>query len=476
MGIRIVSSESLLLTQSPSVNFLVAWLNHLADPSDNIYKAHIIQFLIVKGLPGNIDLEEHFAKSIQSDTYNFYALLQEYYPLIDFTLLNKLELFGLLQYLSFHFGLENDNDGYLQAFLDYVLNFSAKLSGGLKDFLDWWDKKQSDASLQMPERTNAVRIMTIHKAKGLQFPVVIYPFADESRKTTIKNTWVRLDEKLAKPMTSACLPVNRKLENTVYHQIITDENNRSNEDLANLLYVAMTRPEERLYVMTKDIPGKITETPSIPNYLGSFLKEEGEWDEEKTVYQYGERWLKKSEPQKTTVEENELKSYCRPSLNILLRYHAPAIWDMEDPESNREWGNLVHLVMSKLDHPDQIQAVLADLLADGLVTASRQNDLTALISNIFDDPEIYRLFTLKGEVRNEADIISSNGKLYRPDRVIVNGMIATIIDFKTGQFHNWHKEQVTTYMELLREMDYEIDQAVLLYLNPEPQLIRVDVS
>jgi ATP-dependent exoDNAse (exonuclease V) beta subunit len=472
-GIPVISSESLLLTQSEQVNFLVAWMRHLIDRTDGIQMAHILRYLIDKGLITDVCMEDYFSRNNKEPEKRFTDTLCRHFPFVDFSHLKGLEIFGLTQYLILNFGLNKLDDSYMRFFQDVVLEFVKDHRGGLPEFLEWWEDKSLKASVVIPEGIDAVRIMTIHKAKGLQFPSVIFPFADEQVKPTRRNLWVPLTDDLASPLKTAFLPVKKVLKDTQYGDIYDDEMNRSIVDMVNVLYVALTRPEERLYVLSKNFPEKTDSTATVPKFFSLFFKSEGTYSPDKEIYQYGERWQRAKSPGENEAVTGETMAASNTSLKMLLRRHAPGGWDMEEPEKNREWGTLVHTVMSKINDAGQAAAVLKEMQNSGLISSTEYKDLSELISSIMNNPEISVFFDPAYEVRNEPEIITGDGTLYRPDRVLVRSGTATIIDYKTGKHRDTHREQVMKYSSLLGEMKYRVEGAFLIYLNPLPDVLRV---
>ena len=473
-GIPVISSESLLLTQSEQVNFLVAWMQHLIDPADGIPQVHILHYLTTGGLLKDVSPEDYFGPGIHADNDDFHKLLSANFSFISYHHLKSLELFSLTQYLIFHFKLNDPVDSYLRFFQDIVLEFIKDHRGGLPEFLEWWDKKSKKASVIIPEGIDAVRIMTVHKAKGLQFPAVIIPFADEQVRAARKHLWVELDEDYARPLKTVCLPTQKSLIETSCKEVYEDEMNRSYIDMVNVMYVALTRPEERLYVLTKDFPEKTDGTASVPKLFSRFFMAEGIWENGRELYQYGERW-KKPEPEDSVEIANVsgAPAVCRASLKMLLRRHAPGAWDMDDPERNREWGNLVHLVMSLISRPDQVGPVLQELLVSGVISSLQQKKLSGLMAVILKNPEISPFFDPAFEVRNEPEILTADGLLYRPDRVLLKQDHVTIIDYKTGGQRNEHSDQILKYAVLLGDMKYKVDGAYLLYMNHLPEVVKV---
>jgi ATP-dependent exoDNAse (exonuclease V) beta subunit len=474
-GIPVISSESLLLTQSEKVNFLVAWMKHLADRADAIPMAHILNYLIIKGLVTDVGLDEIFSKNQEKPGDGFAKILKEQITFIDINHLRSLEIFGLTQFLILHFQLNSLEDNYVRFFQDIVLEFVKDYKGGIPEFLEWWEEKKLKASVVIPEGIDAVRIMTIHKAKGLQFPAVIYPFADDKVRATRKNLWVTVAEEFAEPLKTAYLSTRTTLKETIYGPLYEDEMDRSAVDMVNVLYVALTRPEERLYILLKDLPENTDGPVSVPKLFSRFLTAEGTRENGRDLYQYGERWQRPGTGGKIEAagQSSEKPFTGGDSLKMLLRRSAPTAWDMDEPEKNRKWGNLVHLAMSKINRADQVGKVLQELLLGGLINNEQLDELDALMAGILKNPEISRFFDPAFEVRNEPEILTAEGYLYRPDRVLVQNGHVTLIDYKTGKQRTEHSEQVIKYAGLLREMTYKVDGAYLLYLNLEPDVVKV---
>lgn len=484
-GISVISSESLLLTQSENVNFLVAWIRHLSEPAEGIPIAHLAHFLTVKGILPQRSFEILFSteerENIEADneqhniSNRFRILLSEIMPDFKYGSLKNMEIFPLTQYLIMYFGLSRHIDSYLRFFQDVILNFLSTQQGGIPEFLDWWEIKSQTASVIIPEGIDAVRIMTIHKAKGLQFPVVIFPFADEEVRATRKHIWVRLPDGFAEPLKIACLPAQKALEGTIYKEVYKDEIDRSHIDMVNVLYVALTRPEERLYVITKTLPENTDRYNTVPKLISRFLQAEGKWEKESVSYQYGERWKRPEKEKKEDQDEVSIvaETTGRSTLRLLLKQHAPEAWGIEEPERNREWGNLVHLALSMIRDARDAEGVLQDLKLEGVITPEQQEDLSGIIDGLIHHPEIGRFFSTTFEARNEPELMDEKGKFYRPDRVIFRDNKATVIDYKTGKPSQYHHDQVKKYADLLRQMQYEIEGVYLIYLDKQPAVVRV---
>ena len=167
------------------------------------------------------------------------------------------------------------------------MKYSRKNSTSTSAFLEWWETKRDKLSVIIPEGLNAVRIMSVHKAKGLQFPVVIYPFAQDKKDSSRTFLWVDIADDDLKGLKSAIINSQKDLLETDYKSYYEEEERKSLIDLVNILYVAMTRAEERLYVLTRSAPENESKTPSIPVFFNNFFKSTGEMDEGKTEFESG---------------------------------------------------------------------------------------------------------------------------------------------------------------------------------------------
>src|SRR5699024_4141172 len=190
-AIPIISSETLLLSKSEPVNFIIALLKYALNPFDNEAKFDLLNFWHDKC---NTE-ESHYeflSKRLDHHGQAFFDSLQTGGPVFNLNRFKSLPLYSALLYAIRIFKLQSSN-AYIQFFLDFVYDYTQSQSGGIPGLLDLWELKKDKLSITAPEGRNAVQIMTIHKAKGLQFRVVIFPFANEKiDDTQHDNIWVEL--------------------------------------------------------------------------------------------------------------------------------------------------------------------------------------------------------------------------------------------------------------------------------------------
>jgi ATP-dependent exoDNAse (exonuclease V) beta subunit len=267
-GISVVSAEALLLAASPKVNFLLMVLQHIYNPDNLVASAGILNELI-QSQEVNSSLIAHFPIR-KGHHFSLENILFENGIKFNINMLRGLPLYDLCEEILRIFDMNaGDYDIYLQFFLDFVNKVSGRQGTHLADLLEAWDEKKGKLSVIVPEGIDAIRIMTIHKSKGLEFPVVIWPMATEKHKTTFDQLWVDLDPELVPGLPVALLQTGADLEEVGYSEQYQKERNSSLLDMINLIYVAFTRPAERLYIITRE-PGK-GDSNNLPNLLKQFI-------------------------------------------------------------------------------------------------------------------------------------------------------------------------------------------------------------
>ncbi|MEQ9440916.1 MAG: UvrD-helicase domain-containing protein [Cyclobacteriaceae bacterium] len=310
---EVVSSESLFLNASLCVNLLVDLMQFLDNPDDLLVRGSIVykyHKLTRESLPSSelhrifggeaSDAEESlilFFQQLPTDFQTFYQYL------------NKLPMYELVENLIQIFDLGTYHEkAYIQAFQDVVLQYAKIEQGDLHTFLGWWTDQGKESSVQLSEEVNAMRVMTIHKAKGLQFKVVIVPFCDWNLdhhpfKTNI--LWTNPQDSALEGAGLLPMKYSSQLTHTLFSQEYYEEKIRIHIDHLNLLYVAFTRAEEGLYAFARPTSTRQGNFPlkGIANLLRTALPdlepEEGGalsgWDEMAQIYEVGERLVKNTE-------------------------------------------------------------------------------------------------------------------------------------------------------------------------------------
>ncbi|MBE0637046.1 MAG: UvrD-helicase domain-containing protein [Bacteroidales bacterium] len=480
-GISVVSSEVLLLSASPEVLFMISLLQYLLVPDNKIALAEVLTYLVQQQKVKDDGLDAIFQQCKELNQENPAAkpveqILRENGIFFHRELLYSLPLPEFFEELINAFGLDqNGNDPFIQFFIDLVYDYNSTYNDSASEFLTFWNDSGCAKSIIIPEATPSVRIMTIHKAKGLQFPVVIYPFAIERSQLSTNEAWIETKFKTIPELEMALIGLNKELEKTSFGIIYQHESDKSFLDTLNLLYVTMTRPKERLYILSKDKTNekgewKISSSfPDVADLLHEYLEKENLKPDERGVYCAGKE---NSPPMRSKAEVINLESVHagynagKWRRKILLHREAARIWKTDKQDESREKGLLLHYIMSQLNTRKDLDLVLSSFESNGLLGSSQIAGLRAEIEKVMARPEISSYFDDGNRVFNEKEILLQDGTIMRPDRVVFTPEKVVVMDYKTGKKNPSHLLQLQRYAEALSQMGYRNIEQQIVYLDP----------
>jgi len=463
-GISVVSAEALLLAASPEVNFVITVLRHISNPQNLVAIAGILNELIRKGKI-NTSLIRNFP--VQKEEWlSLGKVLSKGDIGFNIKSLRGLPLYDLCEEIIRIFALNSGKyDIYLQFFLDFVNKASARQGTHLADLLEAWDEKKGKLSVVVPEGIDAIRIMTIHKAKGLEFPVVIWPMATEKLKTTFDQLWVDLAEDVIPGLPVALLQTGASMEDVGYSEQYQKERNSSMLDMINLVYVAFTRPAERLYIITRE-PGK-GDPNNLPNLLSQFIENtSGDWTQTGNVFTKGidEHIQKFKKPMpEADMLSSMISSPWQGRIKIARR--APVYWSADQSKNKQAWGTLIHDTLASIRTRADISEVVAVQAAANLLGEDEAAILLHRVTTTIDHEKLKPYFVEEVQLKPEAGILTPKGEVFRPDRVIFSEKETLIMEFKTGLPKPEHEKQLHNYGEILHQMGYPGIRKLLVYLD-----------
>jgi len=477
-GFDIISSETLLINKSKEVQFIISFITYLLYPENKNSKLDFLNYLYNKLPVIESEHEFYFNFLSLSSEELFKELAISYQIQFDYTLEQTLPLYELVEQVIREFSLVENSDAYIQYFLDEVLSFSQKKSTGIQGFLEHWELKKDKLSIVAPEGVDAITLMTIHKSKGLEFPVIIFPFAElDIYKEQDSKIWFPINEEDYNDFSEAYLHFNKEVElyDKVGKGLWRERRSQLELDNINLLYVALTRPKEQLYVVSKKSINKKTGEENENLFSGFFigyLKHIGIWDENINEYAFGEKSKQSSITKINKTDELKFISSSRLDHTLSVITKAGFLWNTDQKDAI-EKGNLIHLILSKISYRRDVDIVFQELISGGVLSVVQEQELKPLLVDLVTESELAIYFEENLLIYNERAILSKDGKLLIPDRIVFKQKSVTIIDYKTGVFDIKHEEQINNYAKVLQEMNYEVDKKLLVYLGNEIKIREV---
>ncbi len=476
-GIPIVSSENLLLSNCSEVKVLIDILNYIKNEDNLEAKASFLYYFAVN-LQSKMPIHDFISEGIQyKEETNFENWLSLFDIRFSFQKLRKKSLYETVEYLIMAIIKPEKQTAYVQFFQDLVLEQDIKRQSGISDFLNYWSLQVDKISIPLPEENNAVKIMTIHKSKGLQFPVVIFPFADEDySKSPQEKIWLDVNEN-SLDLNKILVDKSSKVENygTTASKIYNEKKQEDLLDDINILYVALTRAEEQLHIISSM---KIDENENLPNNMSSFfvkyLKTINLFNNEKFNYEFGE--FKKLSPNKINFSKTQIIKPIKIKLNpkkIKIAKKESVMWNTTQQKAI-EYGNVLHEILSYIETKNDLNLAFLKALENGLITISEKKEFEKIILKIMNHPELEDYFSDKVKILNEKSIIQENGKILKPDRIVINNKNEIyLLDYKTGIPKKEHENQLKNYEIAIKQMGFQVNKKILLYIDQDIQILNV---
>ena len=480
-NIQVISSDSLNLNFSEAVNLTIALMKVIQNPENTLakYEAIYLFYRVVLQQIPNTDDNQIIKQAIENkDVNQFYQLIEtQGYKLHSFRL-QQMALYEVAEKIINTFNLfEHYKElDFLFRFLDVVLEFQTKKSTHLTDFLQFWEQKKNVLSISTPDGQNAVTVTSIHKAKGLEYPVVIIPYCCWTMDTGIySEIWANLPKEvefkstLITSLKTSPLRITTKLAETVIAPQYYAEKEKTFLESLNMLYVALTRPTDRLYLVVKKDTFKFEKTVGNQLYRFAECPEIEKGERFIKIISQGENKKVKLEQEKDSqaIEIQAIES-SEKSNTIKLRQSAERLFDIETFEKSRDYGNKIHNTFAKIKTIYDVEFALEESVREGLIMESELGDLRNNILKIINLEKIKPLFSVhQNLVKNEREILMPKGNPLRPDRVVRLKDRIVILDYKTGSKSESHKLQVLEYMNIYRKMGHQKVEGILVYLEGE---------
>ena len=486
-GVPVISQVSILLKSSDKVQLLINTLRYLLDDSNESYVANLLYYWrLCQSQPFEGDVSGLFGevKAIASGQTAIESVMGLGTPGMLHDELSKATcLYDLCAALLRIYRFDTIRDAFLNYFMEEVFKWQSGPMAGIADFLTYWDDKQDSLAVKSVNG-NAVKIMTIHKSKGLEFPVVIYPEAitnldERLNPRKVPEAWLSPEDLGFDPIPNldkVLFKMDKKAEamGEKALQQIEKERESNRLDNLNLLYVAFTRAEQRLSIIAKQ--GKADQANLIRDVLADKKENlDASSGEDVLVYRFGEPDFvnPKKESDAETGEAAMTDSASADWLQRIEVDPSPTLfWRSEsDAMQPREWGELVHEMFSKIRHLDEADAVLLPYLNEGIIDLATAGALKDKFLQMTQHPMISEAFNPSAKVKTECEILYQ-GKVCRLDRYAELPEVVYLLDYKTGKKEDEHRKQVQTYAQALMEMTDKEIRACLVYLTEDSIVVE----
>lgn len=515
----VISDESLRISKSPAVKIILGILSLLDNKAsikekdeENANNKRKLP-LIIKRINYNLSHEEDTSKAFHD------AIISEDNDVDEDFLNGAQDCAGLdaiveriiQKYIIKNIdGKEGDSEEskkitdtpYIQAFMDYVISYQQRFGSNLHMFLKWWGENEHKCTITSPDNINAIKVITIHKSKGLEFPCVIIPFANwtfdkenlEWMPGNILAPYFKNNTDIIPPI----IPVKRTKVKDVQYTIFDNEfkaiEKESVMDSLNKTYVAFTRAINELIIYTgkaknhslfdeiENFEKKSTiQTTDIQINPQDFFKNGiFELGEPTVKTDKNEETAENAKSDKTADNYDKAEKENMPDYEVIAKSEAPGYrvqdqitYDREDP---RFKGEILHKILSKVNVKSDLDFAIRYFLSKGLYTPDESAKFRQMLKDGFEKQKekCSEWFAEGNKLIKERTIVNNRGEERRPDRIVITPDGKTIIvDYKFGkQQHNGYKRQVQNYMNVIRDCGYKNVEGYIWYVV-EDEIIKI---
>ncbi|SNS73762.1 ATP-dependent exoDNAse (exonuclease V) beta subunit (contains helicase and exonuclease domains) [Belliella buryatensis] len=469
----VLSDESMYLFKAAAVKALLAGLKYLHNPDDQVqfktmwyYRAILADEQVNHELFALGKIPDYMKPKVQEFHIKEKMLLQ--LPLME-AVEELIALLGLQE-----FEVEK---AYISGFKEAIYDFTSNNRADLAGFLDWWEENQTKRTVKIPEGHNAMRIMTIHKSKGLQFKVVIMPFMKwdifDQRQSNV--VWAPFEDQEKRLSAIIPLTLNKKLAKSDFADIYASEAIMAYLDSLNMIYVALTRAEEVFLGMApfkkelknqNNLQAQLQTALTRARSTGDELSLSEYYDAETNVFDLG-AWPEKHVAAKNITSPRALNwNYQNWTQRLQIRKYAVDFSaDGLEQRKKRNFGLLVHEILEVSKGIKDTKLNLDQFYYEGRLSLEEKEEVARQLQDLFDNSLFSSWFDTDGLLLAEQGILLPGGKMKRPDRIILKDDEAVVVDFKTGEARESHKNQIKEYMKLVAQLTGKSTKGYLCYLE-----------
>lgn len=469
--IKTISESGLTLNLSVTLLALTEFLKWEENPKNFQFVIKMLYYL--KAL-GRIEMKDFSSEMMEilalKNKSAMEVLIAEKYGLqLQSENLLQLNLYNFIEHFLHEFSVKDKETDFLFNYLEMLYAYSQNAGSTLKAFLKYWNEEANSTTIQASENVDAVQIMTIHKSKGLEFPVVLLPMKNAAGSKKSNYWFATNSEEQLNSVNVNFFDSNLEIYDSEIADFNYENSYQEKIDDFCLQYVATTRAAEQLFFYIEQ-PNKSANHLEIYDFLESKIpkNESGENILSFDLYHFSTEDLKKKNEKKNTVFTTKA-----------IHLHSgkekfPDAIKIATPTKNYQnrvekvrMGIFTHEILAQINTAKDVEKVLESYLLEGTITNEEKSQINDRIFNIINNENYSKYFKENQLVINEKDImISENGtsSIYRPDRLIEteNGLI--IIDFKTGDKKEKHQLQIDEYQSVLEKLGKKVIESQIVYV------------
>jgi ATP-dependent helicase/nuclease subunit A len=489
LGYPVISSDSLLVHYSSIVGFIHTFMKLVNNPDQFTLHELLFQFNQLVGQTETIN--ENISKVNGDYLRHCIEFFNAHSIKLDSAKLNDPLLVSFVYYLIDKFNLFAHKEGteYLFKYLDILNEFSLLKSNSISEFLEYYEDNKSSFCIASPDHLNAITISSIHKSKGLEYPIVIIPFASWSHQVGSEKIWYDLNNlaydelSVAENKNLAHFYSKVNAKTLIGFDDLTEQSQHEKEavflDALNMLYVGATRARLHLHLIvvkpSDDAHGttKAIFNVSIGDFLCKMAEKEGRlihhesyllsntYAECVSHFVFSEDQIPECISKSKGLEYDgklvDIQSSLFEIPQIRVDSSHSDMFTLADKK--REKGNILHDFLAKLKGINDWRLHYASSISSN--SFEYRDDM----NDILEDEKISDFFIDDELLFVESDILCPDGSVFRPDRVINKDGHVFIIDFKSGKRSDQHKVQLGNYCQILHEMGFNNPKGVLIYLS-----------
>lgn len=470
--IPIISSDSLMIGSSKEVQILWNFIQYLQQPLNDEAKTNLLEYFssFVPNIPKHdfIFQGKNLKNLAEAEAY-----LHQHQILINLQDLPTKSTYEQASYFAHQWLNLKETNAFVHYFLQMIFEWNVLQQKPYQEVKELYESEGYKKSIPSNENENAVKIMTFHKAKGLEFPVVIIPFLDYKIYEHTEKLWINTKQVVPE------VPVMLVSASNDTEQLL-GESNESNPvflskeerllDAINAVYVAFTRAREQMHIITKI---QKTNNGVSEGFVSSFLYQYLCKNGEANHFAFGEKVNRVSSSHTTSKIDNLKWKPTTPwTHKINITTLESRLWASEKGEE-RKFGNVMHQLLSEVKSEASITIVLQKAIRKGWIVKSQKEIFEQRILEIVQHPELKNYFLENTKSWNERTILNPN-HTYIPDKVVfLNDHEVVLIDYKTGKPLPKHQQQLQDYEAILQEMHLIVVKKILVYLGDQWNVITL---